>query len=639
MKARSRERGMTILTVIILAVIIAGVSGAFFLLALNESNSTERTRYKTRAVYLAEAGAELGANSLRQACATTPAIITSTDPTVGGVALNAPVPGLAATVLIDGYPVQYNVFKRQALGMTNDPTTGLNSNTASFEIMGFAKVGADALKTTDTKTQEATVYKIVETKGTPLFQFLAFYDNDLELNPGPFAHFHGRMHTNGDMYLTDRDTGRGMIIDTNHLQAAGKMFRSYAGTNQVETGANGPVWVRNNGTTPAGNAVEDANPANDAGLVGWNQSLDSNSSGWGATATSNWNGTVKDGSMGAQKFTPPQIQSVQPGGYYEQQAKSGGLEIQTVGGTPTVMQNGTDVTNAINSAQPGTITTSSIYDAREGKSMPVVTVDVGKLMKSGYAPSNGILYATDPGASSTTPSGIQLINGSYINPPSTAGGFTVASNLPVYVKGDYNGYTDPNTGLSAQRQVFKDPPYNTIPTVDSAGNPIFYNQTMNPNTGGLQDTPPCAIIGDAVNLLSNSWDNSKTSTSSPPGATNTTYNFAMVSGNQATKYDPTAPDNGYNGGLQNLPRFHENWSGVNCNISGAFVNLWRSNIATGVYGKGNVYSPPNRHWDYDQSFEALGKTPPGTPFAMSIGRTTYEEGAVRAPTYDLLPKP
>src|SRR5215468_10485403 len=35
----------------------------------------------------------------------------------------------------------------------------------------------------------------------PLFQFVAFYKNDLEIAPGPQMHLQGRVHTNGDLYL------------------------------------------------------------------------------------------------------------------------------------------------------------------------------------------------------------------------------------------------------------------------------------------------------------------------------------------------------------------------------------------------------------------------------------------------------
>lgn len=609
---RTRDRGITILTALVAVIIIGGISSAFFLLSLNEAKSTEEIKYKARATYLAEAGSEIACNTLRQAIANSPAIMLDpTDPAnIGATAFNTIV--VNQTVTIDGFPVQCKAIKRQIIVPPNPVGVAapLRVNHASFEVMGYARVGGNVAKAQDKKAQMAIVYKMVETNGTPLFQFLAFYNDDLEANPGPYAHFHGRMHTNADMYLTDRDTKRGMVIDTDHVQAVGKMYRTYSsrqsdGTfaaSAVETGANGDIWVRQMGTTPLDDATIDAYPGNDPGLIKWDLGLNSDTTDWAKTATTNWNQTVMDGSMGAQTMVAPQIESIKPGGWYDTHS---GLQIKD----GVVMQNGVDVTSAINSAQPGAITTSSIYDAREEKDVPVVSVDVGKLSKTSYWPTNGILYATHSQATAAKPQAIQLTNGSYI--PT---GFTVATNLPVYVKGDYNGKTDDTTGLAMMvTDNSKNPPTRTMQTVNDAGTTV--------------NTQACAILADAVNLLSNSWDNSKTASTGISKAKNTTYNTAILSGNQLTTYDKGMPDNGYNGGLQNLPRFHEDWGGINANIAGSFVNLWRSQIATGGYGKGNVYSPPVRHWDFDQKFDKTN--PPGSPFVVSIGRTTYEEGAVR----------
>ena len=87
----------------------------------------------------------------------------------------------------------------------------------------------------------------------------------------------------------------------------------------------------------------------------------------------------------------------------------------------------------------------------------------------------------------------------------------------------------------------------------------------------------------------------------------------MVSGNSAT----TASS--YNGGLENLPRFHENWNGVRCNIRGSFVNMYESQYATGnwVYG-GDRYTAPVRNWSYETAFNDVANLPPFTPMAVSV---------------------
>lgn len=630
---RAKERGVTILTVMVIVIIIAGVSSAFFLLSMNEAGMNEKNRYKMRATYLAEAGVELAANRLRIDAANDPGIIQTKkgDPNYVSYDTNF-------TVIIDGTPVLCKATKHDGLEPTE--IKGLFTYVAYFEILGYARVGGNPkipLSQPDATAQEGLVYRVIEAKGSPLFQFLAFYDDDMELNPGPYAHFHGRVHSNGDMYLTSRAGTKGLILDTDHVQSAGKFFRVYK--QGTESGANGDVYIRKQGTNKVLDSIVDGsnNPDQaDPGLVKWGLSLDSNSSGFTNTATTNWNTTVKDKSMGADKMVPPDLKSIQPGGFWNDYAAKGdpmnpalgvGLVIQDGKVYQGAVANSNDITSNL---PPGTVTTTSIWDAREGKKVPLVTVDVGKLMGSTYRPKNGVIYVTDTTATGSNLTGVKLTNGSYI-PDKTVGGanvqgLSVVSNLPVYVEGDFNGKTDKSTGAS-------------MADVINPGTPNEYSLAYTQDAGGAKKpTQPCSIMADAVNLLSNNWDNSKVPGGGVPGAGNTTFNFAMVAGDVVTKFDPKAPDQGYNGGLQNLPRFHENWSGIRCNIAGSFVNLWNSQLATGPYGKGGVYTPPNRHWDYDMHFETAGGLPPGTPYSSSIGRTTYEEGYVRPSNYTFQPK-
>ena len=74
----------------------------------------------------------------------------------------------------------------------------------------------------------------------------------------------------------------------------------------------------------------------------------------------------------------------------------------------------------------------------------------------------------------------------------------------------------------------------------------------------------------------------------------------------------------YNGGLENLPRFHESWSGVKCHITGSFVNLWESQHATGKWKYGSDrYKAPGRMWGYDPAFNQVKNLPPYTPMAVT----------------------
>ena len=189
---------------------------------------------------------------------------------------------------------------------------------------------------------------------------------------------------------------------------------------------------------------------------------------------------------------------------------------------------------------------------------------------SGAFPDNGLIYAYREDASSAQPNGIRITNASELEKS-----MTLVSEDPVYVHGDFN-------------------------TVNKKG---------------------AAVMSDAVNLLSNAWDDSKAS-GSLPAATNTQFNLSMVTGNVRT------PDGGgsYSGGFENLPRFHEKWSGKSATIRGAFINIYESEIAKSpwAYG-GDRYKAPIRDWQYDPDLNNMDFLPPFTPNAVYFRRVLWDD--------------
>jgi hypothetical protein len=112
---------------------------------------------------------------------------------------------------------------------------------------------------------------------------------------------------------------------------------------------------------------------------------------------------------------------------------------------------------------------------------------------------------------------IRLKNGGVL----PDGGLTVVSGNPVCIQGDYN------TGTTSSLQPAS-------------------------NNASLPD-PTKPTVADAVNILSNAWLDSRSG--STPAASPTTLNVAIISGTVPT-------GNGYySGGLENFPRFPENWDG------------------------------------------------------------------------------
>src|SRR3989338_9957037 len=79
--------------------------------------------------------------------------------------------------------------------------------------------------------------------------------------------------------------------------------------------------------------------------------------------------------------------------------------------------------------QAGTVSTATIYDYRENKTVTLRQIDIDNLVSSGKAPANGILYMSET-QGVTNNKAIRLINGSSL--PTC--GLTIASNNPIYLK-------------------------------------------------------------------------------------------------------------------------------------------------------------------------------------------------------------
>jgi len=185
-----------------------------------------------------------------------------------------------------------------------------------------------------------------------------------------------------------------------------------------------------------------------------------------------------------------------------------------------------------------------------------------------------------------------------VRPDNGQGGFTIASENPVYIQGDYN------TGAS-------DPYW----------------------TGGTNNTPHSAasIIADAVTLLSDSW-NDLNSLNNPTALGNrnpstTYYRTAIAAGKNVPFPQPgfagVAADFGTDGGMHNFLRLMENWGGT-VYYNGSLVSMYYAEYNTGTFKCCTVvYSAPTRQFYFDTLFLNPANLPPGTPMFQDIDNLSY----------------
>ena len=202
---------------------------------------------------------------------------------------------------------------------------------------------------------------------------------------------------------------------------------------------------------------------------------------------------------------------------------------------------------------------------------------------------------------------LKLVDGSItnlpmvrtVNPPT--GGFTVASENPVYVQGDYNS---------------------------DAADTVW-------GAAGTDDARPHAaasIIADAVTLLSNSWTdlNSMGNPLNLGGRnpTQTYFRMAIAAGKSMNFPQPagTGDDFGTDGGVHNFLRLLENWGGVGLNYRGSLVSLYYSEYGTGTFKCcTDVYGAPNRNFYFDADFQNPQDLPPGTPMLQDINNLSERQ--------------
>lgn len=183
----------------------------------------------------------------------------------------------------------------------------------------------------------------------------------------------------------------------------------------------------------------------------------------------------------------------------------------------------------------------------------------------------------------------------------------------------------------------------------AAENPVYVQGNYNADAGGFGPTGDghraCAVIGDAVTLLSNEWNdiNAFLSPHDPSGghpgagpaspgrraAGSAWYRMAVVAGKGLSFPRPTGyatyQDFGTDGGAHNFLRYIEDWRGA-LNYRGSIVSFFTSRQAVGTYKCcQNVYSPPTRGYNFDVEFLTPSLLPPRTPMFRDVNILTFRQ--------------
>ena len=269
---------------------------------------------------------------------------------------------------------------------------------------------------------------------------------------------------------------------------------------------------------------------------------------------------------------------------------------QSVGASPLCDNGGITHTRAAGLTSPTASQCNDIfsfnydkwYEGREQRYVDILDIDVVALyawIAAGSGRQTGVMFITIDDTGAQDPKGdltypvIRLINASSLSAP-----ITFATNHPMYVQGHYNN------------------------------NAAWY---------------PSALVGDAITFLSTVWDDAdhQAATQIRPVAADTDIYAALMAGHSGTPCDHEVAGCGvtspYGGGLENFPRFLEDWNPEILLFRGSLVSLTFSQQSTGLWGNGPYYSPPVRDWEFDMRFDQPENMPPGTPVVGNVIHTAF----------------
>jgi hypothetical protein len=531
-----KEQGMVLLAAVVMMSGLIFVSTTTSLNSIGQTKVTSVELEETRTFYAAEAAVEWGTNELRTL------LLNNLDPDQNAL-------DELAHPYLEGYDLeQYSIMKAGTTSseiITSGDYIGLYGFVQRFNVE--ARVSS--------KRRSTGINREIQHQYIPLFQFGVFYDEDLEIFPGPQMTFAGRVHTNGDLYMGAES---GISCDS-YVTAVGQYWHHRKDNSMGDPSG----WVN---IKDALGVYQNVNRGSY-----W---LDNRQANWANESLEVWGGMMRDKAHGLSTLKlplPPASDQhviierplVGDGATERDQKYWYKASIRYLDGVLT-----DSIGNVL--SQPGvyTLYNDKFKDAHENKWVDVIEIDIQKMKDGGYVPPNGIVYVSS--ASGDYPV-VRIKNGSTL----PSGGLTIATDLPMYVLGNYN-----NVGKKGS-----------------------------------------ALLCDAITLLSPSWSDGNSSSplsSRTPSTLN--INCCVMTGHVAT-----IEGSNYSGGFENLFRFLENWSGRSVNYRGSVIDLWYSQHALKPWSYGTYYTAPARNWGFDIDLLEPGNWPPGTPRVHTIQRGAWRQ--------------
>ncbi len=287
----------------------------------------------------------------------------------------------------------------------------------------------------------------------------------------------------------------------------------------------------------------------------------------------------------------------------------------------------------------GQTTSPAFRNDRETRNMRLLQINIESLTiwnKVGRYVNGGLEYQVDQRLFATAPADSNAPAGSFQNlglagSDTSEGGFVFHATINKTTYTSANGKQSPYGFALVQAQQL--PGLAKIGNSDPTGLTFVSDQAVYVQGDyNIVNWQPASILADSLNVLSNaclntnfaihklSGQNCNTGSSAAKiTPTPTTINSAFLAGTDITNSVETP---GYNGGLENYPRFLEQWGGVLLTYRGSFVSTSTPLHVSGAMSS-QLYTPPARNWEYDTRFNAAENLPPLAPRFVYLKQESF----------------
>ena len=306
------ERGMALMLVLMIMMLLSALMIGFMASIMADQKLSGVDRDETQAYAVAHAGMEKLTSDLA-------ALFTSDYSPSGAqittVASNPPV--ISGFTYTDpdgtnGYKVQFTTSvsgvntpvstPTTAIPIPDDPTTGTTIAAGPYQgFKGLVTHYNIMVTARSSGGSEVRMRRELQTVAVPVFQFGMFSESSLSFHAGANFNFGGRVHTNGDLFLT---SGTGYILQmADKVTAVGEIVRKYLDSGILATGGWGGTVSMAKGTGVYRNLADTEGSV--TGNTGAGKVL--NDPTWTNLSVGTYNGYIRNGRTGAKRLDLPLV--------------------------------------------------------------------------------------------------------------------------------------------------------------------------------------------------------------------------------------------------------------------------------------------------------------------------------------------